>query len=1725
MQTLRGYELREKLGAGGFGVVWRAWQPVIEREVAVKVILPQYANHPAFVRRFEAEAQLVARLEHLHIVPLYDYWRDPEGAYLVFRWLRGGSLRETLKRGPLPLATTLRLLEQVGGALVAAHRQGVIHRDVKPENILLDEEGNAYLTDFGIAQVLASLQAETASAKNAEAKDAEAEEGDVVSGSLAYISPEVARSQTPSAASDLYSLGVVAFEALTGSHPFPNLSPTTQLVKHLTEPLPALRQYNPELPEALETIIQRATAKDPAARYTSPLEFAQTLRDALPGALPLTPVDGAIAREIFNPYKGLRAFEAADAQDFFGRAALVQALVAALASSGPYARFLAVVGPSGSGKSSVVKAGLLPALQQGALPGAAEWFRAELTPGLHPVAELAQSLLQVAIAPLPDLANQLQATEAALAQALEVLLPPQNELLLVIDQFEEVFTLAADKAEAAHFLQLLFFALTQPASRLRVVVTLRADFYDRPLLHPDFSLLMRERTMVVTPLTPTELAQAIQEPAERVGVFFENTLVTTLVSEVHEQPGALPLLQYALTELFEQRQGVLLTRAAYQAIGGVLGALARRAEVAYLALSAPDQALARQLFLRLVTLGEGVEDTRRRVWQTELEALGAMDNVLRDFGQARLLAFDRDPQTRTPTVEVAHEALIREWERLREWLAESRSEVRLQRQLAHAATEWLAAREDASFLLSGARLAQFASWAEPAAPAQVALTPLEQKFLQASLAESARQAQAEAERQTREIAAARKLAETERARADEQTQAARHLRRRAWLLGLSAIGAVLLMMLVVVNGTQALANQMRAEQNAATATHAQGQAQEQAQAAQTSAAQAATAAHNADQLALVAQTERDTAKSLALASAAQAALTAGDTTQAIALAVAANHLPNPPTFAQRMLYEASHAPGTIQQLIYREPGWRATVMQYTPDEQGAIAIYTSDAEPADRLGRWDLTTGQLQYTWPISNVMDFAYLPGGQQALFAFFSPFSEPALPTQIMDLATGQTTLVLRDLTPTRWGKVLVSANGQTAFTWGQAAGTGTNVLVQWDLATGEQVRSFAPPIGLFKHIALSPDEAVLRVALANETLQQITWLEWEVATGELLTQTTSARAVEPILHAAFSPDGRWLATGGKGGQLLVWEVTTGALVKQLADAQINDILRLVWHPNSRWLLATSRDTLINLWDIDTGEKHFVFRGHGQAVRYLAFSPSGQDFLAHVGDNVLRRWAVNPAEQTPIRTLPNDSYLLAFSPNWETGLVGQYRPAQLNVVSETNPGHYHIQETWPVESIHWGSLSTNAAGRLALVNQNELWLWPTAATTPTYKIAAHPEAIWHSEISPDGQQFVVMYFDDETGQSWLRVFTTATGQPERDLKLAGFVAPTSLAFSSDSRYLLLAYTNDVDKRNWVGVWDWQADTWVRAWESDAGPLVFARWREADREVVGVGQDGSLQIWAVATGEKLQHLVGPFPVRYAALSPAGNLAALVSQVGEVAVVALANGDILRRTQFAETVVPSPIFAPDGDALLLAPFQQHPLRWELRLNLPDLLAWTYANRYVRDLTCSERAFFGLPACDAAGTPPPTQAPVFASPTSSPTQPTLRGTPTALPTWTPSPGPTPTASPTLTPQPTPNVTGTAQLGDNLGFALDTEAQGWLYTAQAGTGLRLSVTPNDPEFWPVVEVWDASGQVILHDTTPDTPAYLVFPTDGEYIIAVRGFAYVKGGPYTLNLTVWEPEASPD
>jgi WD40 repeat protein/DNA-binding SARP family transcriptional activator len=375
------------------------------------------------------------------------------------------------------------------------------------------------------------------------------------------------------------------------------------------------------------------------------------------------------ASTVACPYKGLASFQPDDAEYFFGRERLIAAIVARLVGE----NLLAVVGPSGSGKSSVLRAGLLPALASGVLPASEHWSQVLLRPGEHPMRELR------------DAAGQLG----------------RRRLVIAVDQFEEVFTACRDEEERVAFVSALVRAAGEQGGQAVVVLAIRADFYGRCAEYPQLARLLAANQVLVGPMSRDELRRAIASPAERVGLLVEPELVDALVADVEGQPGALPLLSTALLELWQRRRGRRLTLSAYEGTGGVRGAVARLAEQAYLALEPDDRALTRQVMLRLTGDGEGGGVVRRRVQLAELEHARELVHHLAD---RRLLTVSQG------TVEVAHEALLREWPRLRSWLEEDVQGRRLLRQISDAAREWEDEGRDPAALYRGARLSAALEW-------------------------------------------------------------------------------------------------------------------------------------------------------------------------------------------------------------------------------------------------------------------------------------------------------------------------------------------------------------------------------------------------------------------------------------------------------------------------------------------------------------------------------------------------------------------------------------------------------------------------------------------------------------------------------------------------------------------------------------------------------------------------------------------------------------------------------------------------------------------------------------------------------------------------------------------------------------------------------------------------------------------------------------------------------
>ncbi len=465
-----------------------------------------------------------------------------------------------------------------------------------------------------------------------------------------------------------------------------------------------------------------------------------------------------------NPFKGLQAFAEADSQRFFGRERLVAELVRRIADG---SRLVALVGASGSGKSSALHAGLVPAIRKSSVDDEGPWLVARMVPGSRPLQEAEAALLRSTLDSPDSLTELLADPENGLLRACLRVLPGDGaRLLLVIDQFEELFTLGATGQERDRFIHNLEVLTGDPYGRVVVAIGLRADFYGRPLEYPVFARLLADGIANVVPLTPDELETAAEAPAARVDTRLESALLVQLLQDIAGQSGGLPLFQYALTELFDRRDGAVLTLDVYQAMGGVSGAIARRAEDLFLALDSAERDAAKQLFLRLVMIVEQVSWARRRVSGSEIVTIAsdlvALQKVVDKFAAHRLLTLDRDPVSGSPTVEVAHEALLHQWPRLRRWIDEGQHDVVTHARLAIAMSEWEASDRQTDYLLSGQRLADYEKWA---AVSSLRPSTAERTFLDQSIVHRESESLAEEQRVAREM------------------RLGRTARRRLWELG------------------------------------------------------------------------------------------------------------------------------------------------------------------------------------------------------------------------------------------------------------------------------------------------------------------------------------------------------------------------------------------------------------------------------------------------------------------------------------------------------------------------------------------------------------------------------------------------------------------------------------------------------------------------------------------------------------------------------------------------------------------------------------------------------------------------------------------------------------------------------------------------------------------------------------------------------------------------------
>ncbi|MBK9037476.1 MAG: protein kinase [Myxococcales bacterium] len=748
------YEIIREIGAGGMGAVYLARDTKLGRKVAIKVL---QSNHPELTQRFIIEARATARCSHENIVIIYEVGEISQQPYMVLEFLSGTTLTELVTGGKrLPPARVMELMVPVVRALVVAHEQGIVHRDLKPDNIFVTEAGGIKVLDFGIAKVRdqatekspagsptapsnAALRLPTA-AELGENTNTNLTRQGVIMGTMKYMSPEQwGIGVEIDHRTDIWAVGVILYRLLAGKHPLAPLQGNQLVVTAMVDkPMPKLREAVSDVPQGICDIVDRCLQKHKEYRYADARELLKALEPFLPGRYSTMQL-----QLDESPYAGLSSFQESDAARFFGRSREIAAAVNRIRDR----PIMGVVGPSGVGKSSFVRAGLVPALKA----SGEQWETLVIRPGRSPLMAIAammspmvSSTSTTVVDDLKEqaaLAQQLAAEPGQMGQVLRARARRSNrKILLFVDQFEELYTLVPDPAERAAFTACLAGTADDASAPVRVVLSLRSDFLDRVGEDPRLMAEVMQGLFFLTPPGRDGLRDALVQPAEMAGYHFENpVMVEEMLSHLETTPGALPLLQFAATKLWDAKDSTrkLLTQNAYNAMGGIAGALASHADSVLAELSGPSQALARTLFLRLIT----PERTRAIVSLAELAELapgtGDIGRLVDHLTAARLLVTQTaaDGSAQGSTVEVVHESLIHSWPALRRWLDETQEDSAFVEQLRVATKQWQAKGRDPGTLWRGEAADEAMRWVKR----NKSPIPASQKeFLDAVIAEATR---------------------------------------------------------------------------------------------------------------------------------------------------------------------------------------------------------------------------------------------------------------------------------------------------------------------------------------------------------------------------------------------------------------------------------------------------------------------------------------------------------------------------------------------------------------------------------------------------------------------------------------------------------------------------------------------------------------------------------------------------------------------------------------------------------------------------------------------------------------------------------------------------------------------------------------------------------------------------------------------------------------------------
>jgi len=1173
----------------------------------------------------------------------------------------------------------------------------------------------------------------------------------------------------------------------------------------------------------------------------TPLKQTQEMyQQLLDGDIPSPPTETLILRREpksvgENPYRGLAAFREQDADFYHGRERFIQQLVEALKRRSLVG---VILGSSGAGKSSVVHAGLIPRLRKGG-----EWLILEFRPGGHPF-EILANTLSIELEPKMGeadrlieshkLANALKSGDLYLRNVMEQILkkhPRGHRLLLVLDQFEELYTLVP-KPELRHqFINMLLESVnsgdTQRISPAVLLTTLRADFMGQVLSHRPFADALQDGTFIMGPMNREELQAAIHDPAEKQGAAFEAGLVNRILDDVGEEPGNLPLLEFALTLMWEQLDEGWFTHAAYENIGRVEGALARYAEKVFTGLNEADQERAKRIFIQLVQPGQGTEDTRRIATRLELGA----DNwsLVQELADKRLVVTGRNEDGQE-TVELVHEAMILGWGRFRRWTAADRSFRIWQEGLRAAVRGWNASNKDEGALLRGAPLAQAEEWLSGR---EDDISPEERDYIQASV-------------DLRE----------KRNREREQ--------RRRLIIGGLAIGLMVAVLLSVFALFQRRSSLKSAAEAQNIALVAGSQAALSNQDTDTAIALAWQAvALNPD-------------SALAQAQLSEVAYAPGtfrilkgnkDIATWIAISPDDKTLLAGVDDGSVILWELATGRILWEQQVHTQTGERwVQDVAFSPDGQVVAATYD------DRIMFWQTATGQLiRQINSVVNRQKITFNPTGNQ----FATTGSEEHSHLVIWDFDSGE---VLREYERGSYIEDLVySTDGSAILIASQ-----TGLLTLLDAQTGQGIRAFQEYLetspGRLHYIALSPDGT--RVVAARYGMLPV----WDFETGELLKKYSYAG----VGGSAFHPQDDTILIGDFS-VLRTIDLQTGTMLRT-NTGHIRVILNLVITSDGSRAVTTGADETVRVWDLQGGQVVRRFTEAQADLGEISLSPDGKTMLVGLADGTVTLWDVETGEE--IRHFVDDQPITAvrFSPDGRKALIGAGNPN----VEKVEPPHIILWDVETGEEIRRfkgqpyavRAVAFSPDGRLAVSAGDGamaiLWDVETGAeirrfddywVDSPWQIETY-EAV---EFSPDGKRIFASHSSQvyASHKSGVIIGWDVESGDEVQQLVGHSYAPFSILFSNDGQRLVSGSTDSQ-----IILWDLQKGNIIRriATQSDA----TGRIQYSPDETLLLG--GSLKgnsLFRVDTGEEIRRFGGGF-VKSSQFTPDGHHALVGYQDGRV---------------------------------------------------------------------------------------------------------------------------------------------------------------------------------------------------------------------------------------------------